>query len=296
MSRVISPGSPRLLPAIWLTLAALASLPCAGARAQTTSACDLAMPAASFEELLDGCPRIGSHVVWEDCDGTRTAFDRWPAEKKARIGEIFGKLAKGERDLGLRCADPEKIKTGFRMYLTAPEAFDVYAAHVAHVFYVESRRLVPWSITARSGPELDELLSSDRYHSRMIPSQDSYPPGIRPDNAFQQPPRISDSWDTVCDPRTGFAFLSGKNASDHLSLIGRDERETLENITAWMYANVGHGDTKKSASGGAAQGAKDPVRQDHGHGRFRLPFGRGAVLRPGQKREHPSPGRRGAGH
>jgi hypothetical protein len=228
---------------IWLALATIAPLLGASSGAQTTSACNLAMPSASFEELLNGCPRIESHVVWENCDGTRIAFDRWPADKKARVGEIFSKLARGERDLGLRCADAENIKTGFRMYLTAEEAFDVYAAHVAHVFYVESRRLVPWSITARSGPELDELLSSDRYHSRIAPSKESYPQGIQPNSAFQQPPRISDGWDTVCDPRIGFDFLSGKNASDHLSLVGRDERETLENITAWMYSNVGHGDS-----------------------------------------------------
>ncbi len=93
--------------------------------------------------------------------------------------------------------------------------------------------------------ELAELISSDRYHSRIVPSHlmsvDYYPSQIQPNRDFQLPDRAYYGVGLVSDPRIGYSFLNGMNSSARQNLIGATEEETMQNLTLWFSTNVLHG-------------------------------------------------------
>ncbi len=109
----------------------------------------------SLEERLSGaCDYLQDEIVWETGTGERVIYRGWTDQQKDRIDELFQLLLENRRDLGLRCPDPSRnyprnMRPGgltANMFFTAEEAFDIYAAHVAHVFYIEATQAVPWSI------------------------------------------------------------------------------------------------------------------------------------------------------
>ncbi len=210
----------------------------------------------TLEERLSGHGiYLLDQIVWETATGKRIRYPYWVQSQKDRLNELFDRLI-NNRDLGISRPDPRRNlalrnkPSGTRnMFLTADEAFDIYAAHVAHVFYLEATRALPWSVLGLPSVELEELLSSDRYHSRIVPSSLAtasdpyYPSHIRPDRDFQLPYRVNLTHGVglVCDPRDGYRFLHGDNSTTHQNLIGSNERETMENLTFWCASNVAHG-------------------------------------------------------
>jgi hypothetical protein len=211
--------------------------------------------ATDLETLLGRLPNVKSRIIWTTGDGKKLPFDQWNPVMKSRISLFYQKLNAGEKNLGIHLPTLDKIHANSgRAYFTADQAFDVYAAHVAHVLYVEANRLVPWSIASRSATELDVLLAGEHYFSRIKPSAATdYPVGIQANRDFKETPENDALGELNGDPRVGYDFLSGKTSITNKRLIGKTELETLINLTFWMRDNVGHGELGKSNPNAATQ-------------------------------------------
>ncbi len=209
----------------------------------------------ALSAALAGCSSLEAQIIWEDGDGTRTSYAHWPASKKARLDTLFDGIANGDSDLGLDCPD-RKVNLWYdgapvagALFFTANQAFDAYAANVAHALYLEMNHLVPWSIFDHRRGELAEIFDSSRYYTRILanPYSATYPPGIVPGRDFwNAASRRAAAWEAVCDPRIGYEFLSGtlrgtQYSSSGERLLGPSEQETLANITWWFYQDVVHG-------------------------------------------------------
>lgn len=200
-----------------------------------------------LEERLGGCGILRDHIVWETPTGDRIAYPEWDEEKKQRLNDIFQMIARGDSDLGLSCPEPARAvpRDRGRMYLSAEEAFDVFAAHVAHALYLEASHGVPWSIAQSTPGELDQLLASYNYQAIIVPSAETtYPDHIRPERDYQQTTASDGTWALLCDPRVGFRFLTGASR-DHRyqreNLLGATETDTLFKITNFLRKNLAHG-------------------------------------------------------
>jgi len=196
-----------------------------------------------LDTRLNGCPWLRDQIVWETGNGTRIAYPDWTPAQKDRLEELFQALLRGNDSLGIHCPDPRVAmswQTG-KYYLSADEAFDIYAAHVAHVFYLEATNRVPWSVTNLPPQELEELLASYSYHSKIMPSLETgYPPHIRAGRDFRRPFREYGADALVCDPRGGYRFIRGERSTLHRDLLGATEEETVKNLTWWFHNNVRH--------------------------------------------------------
>jgi len=199
--------------------------------------------AGSLEAFLARPGAVRESIVWQEADGRTVPFDAWPAPRKRRLVEIYRKLRRGEKDLGLRLPSPKNVDPSSGCaYFTADQAFDVYAAHVAHSLRVEVERLVPWSLTARPPAELAAIFSSASYSAPIGPSRNTgYPAGIRPGRDFMEAPENAGLGELDGDPRVGFRFVTGETSTSGKSLVGKDELETLVNLTVWIRDDVGHG-------------------------------------------------------
>jgi hypothetical protein len=128
------------------------------------------------------------------------------------------------------------------MYFTADQAFELYAANVALVLFVEANHLVPWSIQSHPPIELEELLASSSYFARIKPAPNNYyPAGIQANRDFTEPPENEGLGELTEDPRVAYDFVSGKTSALHKSLVGETELDTLVNLTDWLHGNADHG-------------------------------------------------------
>ncbi len=219
--------------------ASLAAAP--GAPATRITRPPATAPAPTADAFLATAPALKERVAWVTGTGKRMDYPDWSAAQKARLELFYRRMANGDRDLTMRLPT-EKVDSGGRFFFTADVAFDVYAAQVAHVLYVESHHLVPWSLQNRPAGELDELLNSNAYFSRIGPSTgNTYPAGIQADRDFMEVPENDALGELIGDPRVGYDFLSGKTSATHKSLIGKTELETLANLSVWLRDNVTHG-------------------------------------------------------
>lgn len=209
----------------------------------------------TISQRLDSCRPLKRNIFWQEGNGKEVNFADWEPQKKRRLDELFQRLSRGEEDLGIRCPPlPDRMTrwSYLRVYAQAEEAFDVFAAHVAHVLYVEARGLVPWKIHMLPNDEIQQLLSSENYFSVIAAPPPlrpdrlerlTYPEGIAASRDYQQRPQ-SLTPEAVCDPRVGFRFLQGTSAEhpgQRENLIGATEEETLVNITRFFHNHVGHG-------------------------------------------------------
>jgi hypothetical protein len=194
--------------------------------------------AGTLERWLGGHALIRDRIAWVTGDGTREDFVSWSPEMKGRIEEFYAKQQAGDKNLGMKLPDPEKANG----YYPADVAFDIYAAHVAHVIYVEANGLVPWKLEDHPVDEIDQLLCSTAYFSMIRPSTRSLPAGIAAMHDLQDVPEVDGLGEYISDPRIGYEFLSGKTSTSGRSLIGKDELETLKNLTIWLRDNVDHGE------------------------------------------------------
>jgi hypothetical protein len=233
--------------------------------------------AGTVASWLEEHPAVKKHVVWTAGNGKRQPFDQWTPAQKARIEGFYHKFVQGERDLKMHLPTAANFNPdNWQAYFTAEQAFDVYAAHVAHVIYVEARRLVPWSIQERPGAELDALLAGAGYVARIGPSTgNTYPAGIQSGRDFTEAPENTGLGELNGDPRAGYDFVSGKTSASHKRLIGANELETLKNLTIWLRDNIWHGsiDEKMVERAKAQRWLEDRLRPERG--------GRTAVLAKG---------------
>jgi len=127
-------------------------------------------------------PVVRDRIVWIAGDGKKLSFPQWTHEMKQRLALFYTRQVAGERELGMALPSLERVSKAGQAYFTADEAFDAYAANVAHALHLEIKHLVPWSIAARPSEELDVLLCSERYCARIVPSvaHQLYPAGIMP--------------------------------------------------------------------------------------------------------------------
>jgi hypothetical protein len=201
-----------------------------------------------LELRLKRCPAFMKTLVWQQGDGTLVPFPSWSILMKRRLEEIYLELCNGVAHLNLHYPSTQNIDPSSNCaYFTAEQAFDVFAAHAAHALYVEFHRLVPWSLMTRPPAELAVLFSSTSYHSIIGKSANtSYPSGIQPGRDFMEAPENNALAEFNGDPRTGFNFLTGKTSTSHTSLLGKNELETLANLTTWMRDNVAHGGSDRT--------------------------------------------------
>jgi hypothetical protein len=213
--------------------------------------------AGTLESRLAGCDDLRSEITWETATGARILYDGWSRPQKDRLNQLFQRLLDGVADLGLDCPDPAanmalrvRPDGATCMFLTANQAFDTYAAHVAHVFYLEATGAVPWSILDLPSAEMQELLSSDRYHVRILNTPLAsdpvpyYPAHILPLRDFQLPYRVQMTAKPIglcCDPRMGYWFIRGMHSVSHADRLGPTDDATLANLTYWFSSNIGHG-------------------------------------------------------
>jgi hypothetical protein len=212
---------------------------------------------ARLSERLAGCDDLQNAIAWETATGERRVYSEWTRAQKERLDQLFSLLQMDAADLGLRCPNPtanmsrRRRPDGARgMFLTAEEAFDVYAAHVAHAFHLECSNAVSWSLFDLPSAERHELLSSDRFHVRILPtalagaSDPYYPPHISPGRDFQLPYRVQITGGPMglsCDPRAGYRFIRGRNRRSGIDLLAATEEGTLANVCLWLSQNLGHG-------------------------------------------------------
>ncbi len=200
-----------------------------------------------LETRLNGCPQLRDEIIWETGSGERHPYPEWTREQKSRLEYFFQALLRGDANLGIHCPD---LTTGsnhdaYKLFLSADQAFDIYAAHVAHALYLEVTGSVPWSLMDLPPEEKAVILASYHYQARILPSmwtqhQDIYMI-FQPNRDFQSLPREYSAESLICDPRVGYRFLRGETSTLHQNLVGRNEEETLQNITWWYYNNVSHG-------------------------------------------------------
>jgi hypothetical protein len=197
----------------------------------------------TLETLLDGLPKVKASLVWTTGEGRRLPYAAWPVTLKSRFSELFQKLMENQKDLGMSLPSIDESANGGsnRVYYSADQAFDLYAAHAAHVLFVEYKHLVPWTLKDFPEIQLEELLQSSSYVARIKPSPNQYPEGIQPNRDFQEAPENEGLGELNGDPRIGYLFLNGKTSRRHRNLIGATQAETLVNLTAWLRDNVGHG-------------------------------------------------------
>ncbi len=204
-------------------------------------------------------------LLWQTGTGGLRNYDEWTQAQRDRLDALERRLREAgpdlgwaqRLDLGLRCPDVaanlslRRRPDGPRcLFLTADEAFDLYAAHVAHAFALEATGAVSWSIVDLPASERHELLSAPRYHSIILPDapglgpEPYYPAHIRPGRDYQLPARVQTTGGPMglcCDPRVGYWFLRGLARERGIDLIASTEAQTLANLIAWVSQNLGHG-------------------------------------------------------
>ncbi|HEY2433992.1 MAG TPA: hypothetical protein VGI12_15060 [Vicinamibacterales bacterium] len=190
------------------------------------------------EAWLTAHPAVARRLVWTAGDGRPQRLGDWSPEMRRRFDSFYAGIAAHAPDLHMRLLDPAK---GKHQRIPADVAFDLYAAHAAHVIYVEAHHLVPWSIADRPAVEVDRLLASTGYVARLKPTSRTYPDGIEANRDFQDLPENIALGEYLSDPRIGFDFVTGKTSASGRSLVGRTELDTLRNLTAWLRDNVNHG-------------------------------------------------------
>ncbi|MBF0547650.1 MAG: hypothetical protein HQM08_24635 [Candidatus Riflebacteria bacterium] len=198
--------------------------------------------ASDLRNWLSDHPAIENAIVWVQGDGNFLLYPHWTWEMKKTLQNYFTKMRQPSSDLNLQ-ANSQFSPTTYRVYYPEAQAFELFAANVAHVLDIEINKRVPWSITSLPPVQLKLLLSSDSYFARIAPSKtNTYPTGIQADRDFADVPENDNQGEANSDPRIGFDFVSGKTSGSHRSLIGNSPIETLALLTVFMRDNYGHGD------------------------------------------------------
>ncbi len=195
-----------------------------------------------LEERLERCWGLANQIQWQLPDGRYLSYPDWPREKKERLEYFFQQYQRQASVIGMVCETttaPDRLPN----YLHENEAFDMYAGQVAHAFYVEANRLVPWSLTSLPLLEVSVLLNSNSLFSIIV---DRSSMGRMPDMGEFRAGRdyqLVPHWtlnEYPCDLRQAFGLMSGRNNTLGRSLIGADRTETMANLSLWAAKNLTH--------------------------------------------------------
>ncbi len=245
---------------------------------------------ANLWDLFSACPALGRMVVFEygyagptGTDAVRLNAFTWGNAHRQRLQALFEGMIFGLKDLGLDCPDPETqlVRSGQRrnadgtvswsgpevasdLLYTPSQAFDVFAAGVAHALALEVRGAVPWSLLDMPETELRELFDSTSYVSRIMPGYDyMLQAPFRSNFDFLSAVQPSTSYAFVCDPRVGYRFVRGETSASGLNLVGADVDSTLSSLTDFFRNNVDHGSYEawRDASGQTYITLRDRLRR-----------------------------------
>ncbi len=203
----------------------------------------------SFESRVTGCPQLANQILWQQPNGTRVRFNDWTSAQKARINELYDRIQRNVPDLGVRCPVPQdRVNIEYKqIFISAEEAFDMYAAFIAQAIYLEANRLVPWSLLDNPTPENQSILDSSQYFSVITVYREGETLSdvrgrYRPGTAYQSPAWQMGSASLLnCDPRIPYLFLNGTYSATRSNLLGSDQDTTIKNISWWFHENVYHG-------------------------------------------------------
>ncbi len=203
---------------------------------------------ASFESRVTGCTQLADQILWQQPNGTRVRFSEWTRAQKDRINELYQRIQTNAVDLGVRCTVPvENVNVDYnKLYITADEAFDMYAAYIAQSIYLEGNRLVPWSLLDNPAAENQAILDSSQYFSIITETGEGIVSLVRerfrPGTAYQSPAWQYGTRSILnCDPRIPYLFLNGTYSSTRTNLLGSDQNNTIKNMSWWFHGNVYHG-------------------------------------------------------
>ncbi len=200
-----------------------------------------------LEKRLENCAVLRDQIIWQEPDGSKVPYVNWSAEKKNRLNAIFQRLDREESNLKLQCPSPAQalVPPHYLFYYDYAEAFDVFAAHVAHVLYLEAKGLVPWKVHRMAPEEVAQLLDSENYFSIIKASTKSdYPEHIVPGEDYQPLGWTQGFGPMLCNPHQAFqAFHLGLYNAPQFngSILGPDIETTLANLTIWFRDHVHHG-------------------------------------------------------
>jgi hypothetical protein len=233
--------------------------------------CDVAIAAArrsasiNLPEVLQACPALARQIVWTAGDGKQSVERAWPPAMRTRFLELFQLIETNASSLRLQCPTTSSVAANRPdstwVYVAAQQAFEIYAAHVAHALYLEIKGTVPWSVRTMPAEEAAEIFSSDRYFARIVALNGmKYPAAIQPGRDFQLPVRAQPGGDAlVCDPRIGERFVRGETSTGHADLMGATDTDTLVRLVWWFQQNVHH-DPPGKGPGGLAYSAPNTIR------------------------------------
>ncbi|QQR81658.1 MAG: hypothetical protein IPJ69_06015 [Deltaproteobacteria bacterium] len=203
--------------------------------------------AASLEEaLLGDCRWVAEQMIWQTGEGGITSYSEWSEQKKSRLQDLYNRILRNDVDLGIQCPSYEAASSPLRdtsVYITAQQAFDIYATHIAWFLTTEVNGSIPWSLYQFSREELKELLQSDHYFALIASSGvGGYPSGITPHHDYQLLPQKRNHPSISCDPRVAYHFLLGTNSTDPgmRSLIAMTPQDTLVLLTQFFHNHVAH--------------------------------------------------------
>lgn len=203
--------------------------------------------AKRLDNRLKHCAILRDQIIWQEPDGTKIPYESWPEEKKSRLNQFFQRLDANEASLGIQCpvASRALVSPHYLFYYDYVEAFDVFAAHVAHVLFLEAKNLVPWKVYRMPSEEVAQLLDSENYFSIIKPSaKTDYPSHIAAGEDYQPLGWTQSYGPMLCDPRYAFhAFsqLAYNGPQFPESVVGPDMESTLANLSVWFRNFVHHG-------------------------------------------------------
>jgi len=185
-------------------------------------------------------PQVRSRITFEvDCPpgddyGVWQQYDYWPQAWKNRLAAFLAAYRAGatlpmEGPLPLGPDDPD---TSRLFYRSIDHARDTYLAQVAHVLWLETSHIVPWSLDDYSDHELTYLLSSiNCFRATTVGGELRYVIYVGGDGAT--------TGNVLHDPRDAYAFMLSEPEQGRC-LIGETAAETCSRLTEWFHDYLWH--------------------------------------------------------
>ena len=201
------------------------------------------MAKRSLAGYLKSHPQVRSQITFEvdcppgDMSGVSLQFDYWPKDWKDRLGTFVAAYRSGtalpmEAALPLGPDDPNNPDRLF--YRSIDLARDTYLAQIAHVLWLETSNIVPWSLDDYSDLELSYLLSSRNYFRATTIGGE-----LRYMVLFTGGAMTLTGSNILHDPRHIYAFMASEPEQGRC-LIGETPAETCSRLTEWFHDYLWH--------------------------------------------------------
>ena len=201
------------------------------------------MAKRSLAGYLKSHPQVRSQITFEvdcppgDADGVWLQFDYWPKDWKDRLAGFLDAYRTGialpmGNPLPLGPDDPDNPNR--LLYRTNDLARDTYLAQIAHVLWLETSNIVPWSLDDYSDLELSYLLSSRNYfRATTIDGELHYV------IFFTGGAMTLTGSNILHDPRDVYTFMASEPEQGRC-LIGETAAETCSRLTEWFHDYLRH--------------------------------------------------------